>query len=388
MRGYQYLSYSSRSSSSPITSAHVSPRKIRASLEKREQVPLGYWKDPANHKLFFDRLFTQLRFSALDDLYGLRKEDIRKHGGGGMLHYYNNSPSQAIMSVYSNVEWQMWRFERVPVFYWHSLVHQRQLFDWLSIQMKINRIEDWYSINTEEALRYESVSSLVHHYYGNSLILALQSVYPEYQWQPWKFNKVPSGWWEDESNAIQYIEWLTDQIDDIDQLRDLTLQQLNQLGAQSLIEHCGGISSFLNKYFPNVTRSNSNTGTTISKIQTALYNAVRTLFADTKVEINYRHPDLLFSQSKQRMQLDIFIPELLLALEYQGPQHYSWHYLYGSDKLQRKRDQEKKEACLRDNIQLIIIPYWWDQTVSSLAATIAKDCPRLSSQLKRETVIE
>ncbi len=345
MRGYQYLSYSSRSSSSPITSAHVSPRKIRASLEKREQVPLGHWKDPANHKLFFDRLFTQLRFSSLDDLYGLRKEDIRKHGGGGMLHYYNNSPSQAIMSVYSNVDWQMWRFERVPVFYWHSLVHQRQLFDWLSLQLKITRIEDWYSINTEEALRYESVSSLVHHYYGNSLILALQS-------------------------------------------RDLTLQQLNQLGAQSLIEHCGGISSFLNKYFPNVTRSNSNTGTTISKIQTALYNAVRTLFADTKVEINYRHPDLLFSQSKQRMQLDIFIPELLLALEYQGPQHYSWHYLYGSDKLQRKRDQEKKEACLRDNIQLIIIPYWWDQTVSSLAATIAKDCPRLSSQLKRETVIE
>lgn len=37
-----------------------------------------------------------------------------------------------------------------------------------------------------------------------------------------------------------------------------------------------------------------------------------------------------------------------------------------------QRDMEKKTACSDAGITLIEIPYWWDETISSLAATIQK----------------
>jgi len=34
------------------------------------------------------------------------------------------------------------------------------------------------------------------------------SVLASHKWQPWKFNAVPKGYWQDRNNLIQYLEWL------------------------------------------------------------------------------------------------------------------------------------------------------------------------------------
>jgi hypothetical protein len=71
------------------------------------------------------------------------------------------------------------------------------------------------------------------------------------------------------------------------------------------------------------------------------------------------------------MELDIWIPELSLAFEYQGIQHYRISNVFESEFLRIQRnDMEKKKACQYHGITLISIPYWWDYTISSLAATI------------------
>ncbi len=87
------------------------------------------------------------------------------------------------------------------------------------------------------------------------------------------------------------------------------------------------------------------------------------------------HPDLTFVRSDHRMQLDIFLPELALALEYQGQQHYNDVFFFGPKRSYAHRDTEKKMACERTGITLIDVPYWWDQNRSSLAATIATARP-------------
>ncbi len=60
---------------------------------------------------------------------------------------------------------------------------------------------------------------LLAHYYGNSLIRALEQVYPEYHWQPWKFSKAPQRFWKDNRNEIEYFHWITQKLN-ISKLED------------------------------------------------------------------------------------------------------------------------------------------------------------------------
>jgi hypothetical protein len=70
------------------------------------------------------------------------------------------------------------------------------------------------------------------------------------------------------------------------------------------------------------------------------------------------------------MELDIFLPNERLAFEYQGELHFHDRYTQGASWQQKKRDIIKREACIEHGINLIEIPYWWDQQVPSLVATI------------------
>jgi allophanate hydrolase subunit 1 len=98
--------------------------------------------------------------------------------------------------------------------------------------------------------------------------------------------------------------------------------------------------------------------------------------ADTEIKVCYKHPQLKYPGSNLLMELDVYVPSMSLALEYQGVQHYYKHYLWRFEE-QVMRDKEKREACKNAEIHLIEIPYWWDKSSSSLMATLKERCPHL-----------
>lgn len=55
------------------------------------------------------------------------------------------------------------------------------------------------------------------------------------------------------------------------------------------------------------------------------------LFDETKVSIfeNYSHETLRFPQANHSIELDVYIPDLKLAFEYQGKQHYHDTMVFG-----------------------------------------------------------
>ncbi len=95
------------------------------------------------------------------------------------------------------------------------------------------------------------------------------------------------------------------------------------------------------------------------------------------IKEDYRHPELKF-ETEMNMQLDLFIPELCLAFEYQGEQHYyDMHHQFQPQRQYAERDEQKRIACFNRGIALIEVPYWWDFGLDSLRVTIWESRPDL-----------
>ena len=99
------------------------------------------------------------------------------------------------------------------------------------------------------------------------------------------------------------------------------------------------------------------------KRQKQLYRIIKRIFIGYEVKWDFKHPQLRFVETQRNMELDIFITELGLAIEYQGEQHAfpvsTWGGISALKSLQ-KRDEEKREACRRHGIILVEIPHIWN----------------------------
>lgn len=96
---------------------------------------------------------------------------------------------------------------------------------------------------------------------------------------------------------------------------------------------------------------------------------------------------MLRNEIERKVELDVYLPDENLAFEYQGQQHYSDIYALGHRWYQKQKDEEKRRICKDKGITLIEVPYWWDNTKSSLVATIHKFRPDLLPTSERGTPI-
>mmetsp|Transcript_17648 Transcript_17648/g.19652 ORF Transcript_17648/g.19652 Transcript_17648/m.19652 type:complete len:154 (-) Transcript_17648:283-744(-) len=80
----------------------------------------------------------------------------------------------------------------------------------------------------------------------------------------------------------------------------------------------------------------------------------------------------LRGDADRAVTLDVFVPDVNIALEYMGEQHYiEFIGAYGHVHLQEARDAEKVHKCKKIGVSLIPIPFWWDTgDVDSLISTI------------------
>jgi hypothetical protein len=150
------------------------------------------------------------------------------------------------------------------------------------------------------------------------------------------------------------------------------------LKGHGLMKRYGGFFPILEHAFPQQSW-NRSLKTAPSKSQIYLYRLLQKLLPNTEMHMDYRSPQFQFAKTKRWMQLDVYIPSLSLAFEYQGAQHYGQHYLFGNKTKQevQQRDEEKRNLCLANNITLIEIPY-----PLTLMFIISKTrCDRISNRI-------
>jgi len=104
------------------------------------------------------------------------------------------------------------------------------------------------------------------------------------------------------------------------------------------------------------------------KTQTILFNYVKELLPSDNLEMDYKHPILRIS-NKRWLEFDIWHPELNLALEYQGQQHYEALSYFGGERAFERRkenDRIKRDIASNNNIKLIEIHFSWDKNIDSI----------------------
>ena len=169
--------------------AHVYP-DFPWEVSKFIRAPLHHWAPLENQLNFVRELGEKLGISdgeSLDKWYAITNRMVREKGGGSLLQQYKGSLSALLASVYPQHQWDPSRFSKVPHRHWVSLENQRKHM--LSIRddlgIKAGDWEAWYSVPT--SLVIEKGGGSVLKLYQGSLPQLLARVFPEYNWNPWKF---------------------------------------------------------------------------------------------------------------------------------------------------------------------------------------------------------
>lgn len=164
--------------------------------------------DTQKKKLEF--IAHQLEIRHPSEWYQVTEESISLHGGKSVVLYYN-SLCKALMKLYPDYEWLPWKFKNgPPKGYWDHEDHRKLFFNWLGKQLNFQSLEDYYKLNHEIIEQYGGSKLL--RLFGDSFMAALQSTYPHIEWLTWRFNKVPTGFWDVISNQRNYLEWLGKQL--------------------------------------------------------------------------------------------------------------------------------------------------------------------------------
>jgi len=96
----------------------------------------------------------------------------------------------------------------------------------------------------------------------------------------------------------------------------------------------------------------------LSRGQCLLYLIVRMALPDAKILVNARLPALTNPLTGAELELDVYLPDCQIGLEYNGPQHYApteWFSDEAQFRSQRARDLMKLGLCQEKGISLLVV---------------------------------
>jgi hypothetical protein len=133
--------------------------------------------------------------------------DVEKSLESAIIHKFNGSLSKALLEIFPDHHWHPWRFTRVPPNYWDDRQNRLAFIEYVATFHNIvHWPEDWYNISLE-SVRDLGGQKLLALFYQDSMLNALVDLYPQYEWEPWRFSKVPSNFWQDIEN--QKLFWIS-----------------------------------------------------------------------------------------------------------------------------------------------------------------------------------
>ena len=307
----------------------------------------------AENQRKMDQLFIKFKLNSLNDWVNISKTKILKRGGEKLLFYYRGNKKELLQNIYPNFPWEFPANFHVyfPKYYFNSIENQREFMDNLFIKLNFNSLDNF--INLKQNIIFNNGGKRLIENYQLNYQLILTTIYPNFPWifstnksREFLYPKIKE--WIIKYNILEKKDWYRLRVD---------------YGTNF------EVFSTVQYFFPSEKWKKSNFAIRNKKTtQRVLFSFTQMIFPTVLIIENYYHPKLF---NHANFELDLFIPSLHLALEYQGQHHYDdIPGGFAGIELFRSRDEVKEKLALSLNIRIIYIPYWWDKSFSSLYSSI------------------
>ena len=214
-------------------------QEIPHSVFQWKCLAIGAWNKNETRRSFFDWAFRELQLKSLDDWYSIKSEKIVNLGGKKLLSQFKDRLNDALKDSYPEHVWLPWKFGSKRNGFWQNRENLTEFLKWSEVQLGIVQMEDWYKINASNVRSLGGGEFLAQ--FDGSLVKSLQNLRPEFDWQVWKFEKVPQGFWKDEENHIKMVYGLAKEfgIKLKDDWYSITVSKVESKGGRLLLEYYG-----------------------------------------------------------------------------------------------------------------------------------------------------
>ena len=336
------------------------------SMFDNQPKPTGYWEKKENVLQFLSEIKQKYLFTTPEDWNSLTKEHIEPNGGSSLLSKYSIFDLKCMACPEGKYSFSR---SKLPAGHWESKDNIEKFLSQIKEKYDLNTPDDWNSIK-KSTIRSNGGGSLLHKYSMFELkCMACPEGESMFDGQP-----KPAGYWENHENIDDFLDTVKEKYN-LKTLEDWKRIPRYQITAE------GGSGLFTSKIYSEIKIKFESPNKipkffAFSKLfsgskhkrasQRWLFLQIQKLFPHEEIVEDYFHSEIS-RISGSNVQFDIFMIERNIAIEYHGKHHYEdIPFGFANVETYKNRDFEKEKICSEHGIQLIVIPYWWDNKLDSL----------------------
>jgi hypothetical protein len=151
-----------------------------------------------------------LNIEKMDDWYSVTKQQVletKVADASALLRLYNFNMSNVLTSIYSDHGWEIWKFSSgVAAELWKNESFQKSYMVFLGSKYGFKKQEDWYNVEVKHFRESKGLGLLK--VFNNSPSRAVQQIFSQQEWLPWKFKVSQKNFWSQSENQRRYCFWL------------------------------------------------------------------------------------------------------------------------------------------------------------------------------------
>ena len=328
--------------------------------------PPGHWDNQENIDNFLSEIKEKYNLNTPEDWNSITWKQIQSNGGGSLLSKYSIFEIKCMAcpegkSTFNNPYQSSG--------YWDNQENILNLLSKIKEKYNLKTPEDWNSIKAKH-IQSNGGGALLSKY----LLYEIKCIACPEGKSSFNNPYQSSGYWDNQENILNFLSKIKEKYN----LK--TPEDWKRFSKTQIIQE-GGSGLLTNKIYSTIKiKFENEEEISISKLlagsvekrssQRWLFLQIKKLYPHEEIIEDYFHSDIS-RQSGFTVQFDIFMIERNIAIEYHGLQHYE-NIPSGFCPVEtyKYRDLEKEKLCSEHGIQLIVIPYWWDNKIESLKETL------------------